>query len=273
MAITPTQRLSDDLQVLGSIVDSVDGVTMKRFQASDLHIETKPDLTPVTDADKSAEELIRQMLGRYRARDAVYGEEQGQSDSGFSGRRWIIDPIDGTKNFVRGVPVWATLVGLEEDGEIVLGMVSAPALGRRWWAARGLGAYTGKSWANARQIHCSRVARIEDASLSYSSLGGWQERGQLRGFLRLAQSAWRTRAFGDFWSYMLVAEGSVDLAAEPELELYDMAALVPIVTEAGGMFTSLDGAPGPYGDSALASNGLLHDAAREIIESVSDVEP
>ncbi|MBM7825873.1 histidinol-phosphatase [Arcanobacterium pluranimalium] len=261
-------RHSDDLQVIAGIIDRVDQFTLKRFRATDLRVDTKPDFTPVTDADRGAEQIIRDLLAQFRSRDAVFGEEQGQK--GFSNRRWIIDPIDGTKNFVRGVPVWATLVALEEDGEIVLGMVSAPALNRRWWAAKGLGAYTGKSWTSAKQIHVSQVNRIDDASLSYSSLDGWQDRGQLRGFLRLAQASWRTRAYGDFWSYMLVAEGAVDIATEPSLELYDMAALVPILTEAGGTFTDLDGNAGPWGKSALATNGLLHQEALDILQSVSD---
>ncbi|MFY9262680.1 MAG: histidinol-phosphatase [Actinomycetaceae bacterium] len=262
-------RISDDLQVAAGIIDQVDQFTLARFQANDLQVETKPDMTPVSDADKGAEKIIREKLRQYRSRDAIFGEEQGQT-AGLSGRRWIIDPIDGTKNFVRGVPVWATLLALEEDGEIVLGIVSAPALGRRWWAGKGLGAHTGKSWANSKQIHVSQVKEIEDASLSYSSLDGWADRKQLRAFLNLMQKSWRTRAYGDFWSYMLVAEGAVDMAAEPELELYDMAAIVPIVTEAGGRFTSLDGEDGPWGGHAIASNGLLHDAALEILGSVHD---
>lgn len=261
-------RISDDLQVAAGIVDQVDHFTLSRFRAADLHVETKPDCTPVTDADRGAEHIIREKLGQYRSRDAIFGEEEGSS--GLSGRRWIIDPIDGTKNFVRGVPVWATLLALEEDGEIVLGIVSAPALNRRWWAGKGLGAYTGKSWSSAKQIHVSAVDSIADSSLSYSSLGGWAERGQMRAFLQLSQAAWRTRAYGDFWSYMLVAEGAVDIACEPELELYDMAALVPIVTEAGGRFTSLAGEDGPWGGHAIATNGLLHDDALAILDSIRD---
>lgn len=262
-------RLSDDLQVLSGILDKVDTFTMQRFLSTDLQVETKPDLTPVTDADRQAEQIIRQTLSHYRSRDAVFGEEGGES-SGPSGRRWIIDPIDGTKNFVRGVPVWATLVGLEEDGEIVLGMVSAPALQRRWWAIKGQGAYTGRNFRNARKLQVSQISQIEDASFSYASLNGWQERGQLRAMLRLCQTVWRTRGYGDFWSYMLLAEGAVDIAAEPKLALYDMAALVPIVTEAGGTFTDLSGHSGPWGGNALASNGLLHQQAQEILNSVHD---
>ena len=148
---------------------------------------------------------------------------------------------------MRGVPVWATLIGLIEDGQCVVGLVSAPALGRRWWAVSGGGAWTGRSLSSARRLSVSGVDDLTRASMSYSSLSGWAQTKRLRGMLGLMQSCWRTRAYGDFWSYMLVAEGAVDLAAEPELELYDMAALVPVVTEAGGRFTSLDGEPGPSG--------------------------
>jgi histidinol-phosphatase len=220
-------------------------------------VETKPDLTPVTDADKAAEEAIRGQLSRARPRDAVLGEEFGSS--GHGSRRWIIDPIDGTKNFVRGVPVWATLIALIDEGKPVVGLVSAPALGKRWWAAAGTGAYTGRSLSSATRLHVSDVGQLEDASLSYSSLTGWQERGNLTEFLGLTESVWRTRAYGDFWSYCLVAEGAVDIACEPELNLYDMAALVPIVTEAGGRFSSLEGEDGPFGGNALATNGVLHE--------------
>jgi histidinol-phosphatase len=241
---------------------------MARFKALDLHVMTKPDLTPVTDADQAVEEGIRRTLSRARPRDAVYGEEQGTT--GHSQRCWVVDPIDGTKNFVRGVPVWATLIGLMVEGEVVVGVVSAPQLNRRWWAMRDGGAWTGKSLLRATQCQVSDVSRIEDASLSYSSLGGWEERGRLEDFLALARRCWRTRAYGDFWSYMLVAEGAVDLAVEPELELYDMAALDVIVREAGGIFTSLDGEPGPMGGNVLASNGKLHDQALAFLGSVDE---
>ncbi len=262
---------ADDLQVALGIADRVDTITLERFRAADLRVQTKPDMTPVTDADRAAERHIRDLLRQFRSRDGVIGEEE-DSVEGLSGRRWIIDPIDGTKNYVRGVPVWATLIALEDEGEIVLGIVSAPALKQRWYAAKDLGAFAGRSTAAARRIHVSQVGRISDASLSYSSLSGWSERNQLRGFLRLAQNSWRTRAYGDFWSYMLVAEGAVDIATEPELNLYDMAALVPIVTEAGGRFTALDGEEGPWGGNAIATNGFLHDEALGILNSVSDID-
>src|SRR3954469_12520556 len=255
----PASSYNDDLRLAHVLADSVDSQTMSRFKALDLRIETKPDLTPVTDADKSAEEAIRGQLSRSRPRDAVLGEEFGST--GHGSRRWIIDPIDGTKNFVRGVPVWATLIALVDEGEPVVGVVSAPALGKRWWAAKGTGAYTGRSLAAATRLQVSAVDRLEDASMSYSSLGGWKERGNLDDFLDLTESVWRTRAFGDFWSYCLVAEGAVDIACEPEVSLWDLAPLDVIVREAGGRFTDLNGDPGPAGGHALASNQKLHDAA------------
>ncbi|MDQ0709342.1 MULTISPECIES: histidinol-phosphatase [Arthrobacter] len=251
-----SQNYTDDLRLAHVMADQVDAQTMARFKAQDLKVETKPDLTPVSDADRSAEEYIRAQLSRARPRDSVIGEEFGTT--GHSSRRWVIDPIDGTKNFVRGVPVWATLIALIEDDQVVVGVVSAPALGRRWWASKGHGAYTGRSLASATRLKVSDVHRLEDASLSYSSLGGWKELGLRDEFLDLHDTVWRTRAYGDFWSYCLLAEGAVDLACEPELNLYDMAALVPIVTEAGGRFTSLDGQDGPFGGNAVASNGILH---------------
>ncbi len=263
-------RYDDDLRLAHVIADQVDAVTMSRFKAQDLRVETKPDDTPVTDADRQAEEIVRAQLGRTRPRDAVAGEEL--PDTGHGPRQWVIDPIDGTKNFVRGVPVWATLIGLIDNGEVVLGIVSAPALGRRWWAAVGSGAWTGRSLSQATRLHVSGVADLEDASLSYSSLSGWEEHGRLDGFLDLTRTVWRTRAYGDFWSYVLVAEGAVDIACEPELALHDMAALVPIVTEAGGRFTSVHGVPGPFGGSALATNGLLHDQVRAFLDPFDDAD-
>ncbi|WP_350258679.1 histidinol-phosphatase [Scrofimicrobium sp. R131] len=252
------RKYLDDLRLAHYLADLADDLTMKRFGAVDLQVEAKPDLTLVSDADRAVEDMIRNHLATSRSRDAVVGEERGATGS--SRRQWIIDPIDGTHNFVRGVPVWATLIALVEDGDVVVGLVSAPALHRRWWAATGLGAHTGTSLQRCRQIHVSKVRHLDEAFLSYSSLDGWLEADRGREFLRLQSSCWRTRAFGDFWSYMLVAEGAVDLACEPELALYDMAALVPIVREAGGRFTSLEGEEGPWGANGLATNGHLHEA-------------
>ncbi len=249
----------DDLRLAHILADNADSITTSRFKALDLVVTAKPDLTPVTDADTAVEDAIRRTLGNARPRDAVHGEER--EDTGWGPRRWVIDPIDGTANFLRGVPVWATLIGLMEGDEVVAGVVSAPALGRRWWAAKGGGAYTGKSLLQGTPCRVSQVSRVEDASLSYSSVHGWVESGRGQQFVDLMRGVWRTRAYGDFWSYMLVAEGAVDLATEPELALHDMAALDIIVREAGGRFTSIDGADGPVGPGALASNGILHDAA------------
>jgi histidinol-phosphatase len=259
---------TDDLRLAHLLADDADSISSDRFKALDLHVMTKPDLTPVSDADQAVEESIRRTLSRTRSRDAITGEETGSTGS--SSRRWIVDPIDGTKNYVRGVPVWATLIALAVEDEVVMSVVSAPQLGRRWWAAEGQGSWTGKSLMKATRNTVSDVRRLEDASFAYSDLSGWEERGRLQETLALMRRVWRTRAYGDFWSYMLLAEGAVDLAAEPELALYDMAALVPIVTEAGGTFTSLDGAPGPWGGNALASNSHLHEAALSFLGSLPD---
>jgi histidinol-phosphatase len=254
----PARRgLTDDLRLAHLLADDADSITMSRFKALDLHVTAKPDLSPVSDADTAVEEAIRRTLGRARPRDAVQGEEM--PDTGWGPRRWVVDPIDGTKNFVRGVPVWATLISLIVNDQVVVGVVSAPALGRRWWASLGGGAYAGKSLMSASACHVSDVSRIEDASLSYAEVGEWVDSGQGQQFVDLMRSCWRTRAYGDFWSYMLLAEGGVDLACEPELALWDMAACSVVVSEAGGAFTDLEGRPGPHGAGGYASNGRLHD--------------
>jgi histidinol-phosphatase len=259
---------TDDLRLAHILADDADSITMDRYKSLDLHVTTKPDLTPVSESDSKVENVIRKTLSRARPRDAVIGEEEGRS--GWGARRWVIDPIDGTKNYIRGVPVWATLIGLMVEDQVVAGVVSAPALGRRWWASYGDGAWTGRALMSAQPCRVSDVATLADASLSYASLHGWDKAGKLDAFTDLMGSVWRTRAYGDFWSYMLVAEGAVDIAAEPELQLYDMAALAVIVTEAGGEFTSLSGKPGPNGSNALATNGRLHE---EVLARLGDSEP
>jgi histidinol-phosphatase len=251
------ESYDDDLRFAHVLADAADDITTKRFRALDLRVETKPDLTPVSDADRAAEDSLRNILRRSRPRDAVIGEETGQTGRG--PRRWVIDPIDGTKNYVRGVQVWATLIGLMDGDEVVVGVVSAPALGRRWWAGVGGGAWTGRSLAKASRCQVSAITKLSDASFSYSGIGGWAEKGRLDGFLSLSQSVWRTRGFGDFWSHMLVAEGAVDASAEPEVSLWDLAALQVIVQEAGGKFTSLEGIATPEGGSVVCTNGHLHD--------------
>jgi len=257
VAWATVQSYNDDLRLAHVMADAADDLTMRRFKAVDLKVETKPDLTPVSDADRAVEEAIRGTLRRARPRDAVVGEEFGKT--GWGARSWIIDPIDGTKNYVRGVPVWATLIALMEYGKVVVGLVSAPALGRRWWAAADGGAWTGKSLTKATRMHVSSVSSLEDASFSYSSFGGWEKAGKLDNFLDLSRTCWRTRAYGDFWSHMMVAEGSVDISAEPELSPWDMAALTVIVEEAGGVWTDVAGVKGLEGGSLVCTNGLLHD--------------
>jgi histidinol-phosphatase len=250
---------ADDLALAHFLADTADAISMARFRALDLRVESKPDLTPVSDADTAVEKAIRGTLARARPRDGVLGEEYGMSAPTRGSRHWVIDPIDGTKNFVRGVPIWGTLIALM-DGDIpVAGLVSAPALGRRWWGALGHGAYAGRHQRAATRIQVSKVNRLADASFCYSSLTGWAESGRLEPMLDIILQVWRSRAYGDFYGYMLLAEGALDAMVEPELSLWDVAALIPIVTEAGGTFTDLDGRAGPGGGSAIATNGLLHD--------------
>jgi histidinol-phosphatase len=248
--------VADDVTLALQLADHADALTLDRFGALDLRIETKPDLTPVTDADRSAEELLRGLLETNRPADAILGEEYGGT-AVFEGRQWVLDPIDGTKNFVRGVPVWSTLIALLQDGVPVVGVVSAPAMGRRWWAGTGEGAYTSFG-GHTRAISVSGVDDLGAASLSFSDLTtGWGDRRSQ--FLDLTDAVWRVRGYGDFWSYCLVAEGAVDIAVEPEAKLWDLAPLDVLVREAGGSFTSVDGSPGPHGGSAVATNGRLHE--------------
>ena len=247
--------VANDLALALELADGADALTMDRFGALDLRIDTKPDLTPVTDADRGTEEQLRSLLTEQRSDDSIFGEELGGTPA-FTGRQWVLDPIDGTKNFVRGVPVWSTLIALLVDGTPVVGIVSAPALGRRWWASDGEGAYTSFRGAE-RRISVSGVDDLDSASLSFSDLTtGWDA---LRPrFIELTDAVWRVRAYGDFWSYCLVAEGAVDIATEPEAKPWDLAPLDILVREAGGAFTNFHGQAGPHGGSAVATNGLLH---------------
>ncbi len=256
-------RFAEDLRLAHALADGVDSMALERFRAQDLTISTKADQTPVTDVDRTIEDALRSTLSRVRPRDAVLGEEYGES--GHGSRRWVIDPIDGTKNFVRGVPVWAVLIALMDGDDVVVGLVAAPGLQRRWWACKDGGAWTGRSLSAASRCEVSSVDSMPDAFLSYSSLGGWAERYRLENFLHLTRSVGRTRAYGDFWSYMLLAQGAVDIACEPEVSLWDLAAPSVIVTEAGGRFTDLSGVDGPAGGSAVATNGTLHDGVLELL--------
>ena len=285
-------QILDDLALAHALADLADAITLDRYQAQDLVITTKPDNTPVTDADRAVETAIREALATHRTSDGLVGEEFG-SDKGGSGRYWVIDPIDGTKNFMRGVPTWATLIALVQvdaagTEEVVVGIASAPALARRWAAAKGHGATvrfntgnveyeigdtSGDDFAysdtesnfqtlalapNEKKISVSKVSTLADASISYSDFVGWGDR--LEPFQKMLANAWRTRGIGDFWSHMLVAEGAVDVAIEPSLALWDMAALDIIVREAGGSFTNTAGQSGPFGGSGVSTNGVLHNA-------------
>ncbi|CAN2165843.1 Inositol monophosphatase-like [Candidatus Nanopelagicaceae bacterium] len=283
-------QILDDLALAHALADLADAITLDRYQAQDLVIATKPDNTPVTDADRAVETAIREALATHRTSDGLVGEEFG-SDKGSSGRYWVFDPIDGTKNFMRGVPTWATLIALVQvdaagNEEVVVGIASAPALARRWAAAKGHGATvrfnagnaeyeigdtSGDDFAysdtdsnfqtlalapNEKKISVSKVSTLADASISYSDFVGWGDR--IEPFQKMLAGAWRTRGIGDFWSHMLVAEGAVDVAIEPSLALWDMAALDIIVREAGGSFSNTAGQSGPFGGSGVSTNGVLH---------------
>ena len=261
-------RYADDLALALRLADAADAISLPRFGASDLQVDAKPDLTPVSDADLAVEAALRAILAEHRPGDAVLGEEFGDVGGvAGEGRKWVIDPIDGTKNFVRGVPVWATLIALL-DGDIVVGVVSAPALARRWWACDGGGAFTRFADTPVRPCRVSAVAELSDASLTYSEFAEWRDQGRGDQFGQLLDQCWRTRGYGDFLPYMLVAEGAADIAAEPELSLWDLAALVPVVREAGGRFTGVDGEPvTPATVSALATNGVLHDRVVDLLST------
>jgi histidinol-phosphatase len=241
-----------DLVFALELADMADALTLPRFRAADLVVESKLDLSPVTEVDRAVESALRRRIAQARPADGVVGEEFGEEGGGDA--RWIIDPIDGTKNYVRGIPVFATLIALERDGELVAGVASAPALGRRWAAGRHQGAF-----ADGRPIRVSRIARLEDAQLCFPGALGFERIGRGEQFLGLARRCWRSRGFGDFWQHVLVAEGSADVAVEPQVSLWDLAPLQLIVEEAGGKFTDLTGVVTAAGGSAVSTNGHLHD--------------
>ena len=256
-----SEQYAEDLALAHVLADIADSIALERYQALDLVITTKPDNTPVTDADRAVETAIRQALATHRPEDGLLGEEFGSDITGAQ-RYWIIDPIDGTKNFMRGVPTWACLIALVEvadDGnqEVVVGIASAPALSRRWFASKSQGAFVTFN-GSTKKISVSRVASLSDASIAYSDFIGFGDR--LGPFQKMLALAWRTRGMGDFWSHMLVAEGAVDVAIEPTLAVWDMAALDIIVREAGGTFTNVSGKSGPFGGSGVSTNGILHNA-------------
>jgi histidinol-phosphatase len=241
---------ADDLRFAHELADAADAITLARFRSLDLRVERKPDLTPVSDADRAAEYAVRDLVEHRRAGEAILGEELGDGGGdATAAARWIVDPIDGTRNFVRGIPVWATLIALERDGETEVAVVSAPALGHRWWAVRGGGA-----WSDGTRVRVSSIRRLEDAVTSTTSTAA-----MAAGWSIVAARAWADRGFGDFWQYCLLAEGAVDVATDAELELWDYAAVRLLVEEAGGRCSTFAGAAPAVRMSFLATNGLLHD--------------
>jgi histidinol-phosphatase len=246
-----------DLTFALELADLADDITLPAFRSADFAVETKADLTPVTEVDRAVERSLRERIEQDRPGEVVVGEEYGSAEGKV---RWIVDPIDGTKNFVRGIPVWGTLIALEREGEVVAGVASAPALGRRWWAARGHGAF-----ADGTPIHVSKVDVVSEAQLCFGGINGWRRAARLEAFLDLASRCKRTRGFGDFWMHMLVAEGAADVAVEPAVALWDLAAIKIMVEEAGGRFTNLQGEARADGGSAVSTNGLLHDEVIEIL--------
>ena len=262
--------LQDDLALARVAVANADLVSLARFRAQDLVVTTKPDRTPVTDADHAVESIIRSTISASRPKDDIFGEEMGTDSKTLGakpGRQWIIDPIDGTAGFLRGLPIWGTLVALAIDGVPVVGAISAPALGKRWFGATDLGAWSTNAGSREETpLQVSTVAALSDATLSYNSIPQWVADRRQEALLELTSRAWRTRALGDFWPYMLVAEGSLDMAGEPDLQPYDMAAIQPIIEGAGGRFSSLDGESSIWTGSALATNGVLHDEVLSIVQ-------
>ena len=251
-------NLTAELEFALALADIADEVTLAGFRSRDLEVTTKPDMTPVSEADRDVERTLRARITDDRPDHAIVGEEFGSSGAGEW--TWIIDPIDSTKNYVRGIPVFATLIALTRAGRAEVGVATAPAMNRRWWASRGNGAFM-----NGDPIHVSAVGQLSDAQLSINSLLDFDKHGVGEGGRRLSEHCWRTRGFGDFWSHVLVAEGGVDVAAEPVVAAWDLAALQVIVEEAGGRFTDFGGTATYDGGSAISTNGLLHDDVLELL--------
>jgi histidinol-phosphatase len=258
---------SADLELALRLADAADGQSLPRFDAPDLEVSRKADRTHVTDADLATERAIRDVLRIERQDDGILGEEYGSQ--GDARRQWIIDPIDGTANFLRGVPLWGTMIALAVDGVPQVGVVSMPALGRRWWASAGQGSWTATD-AGPRRLAVSAVDSLDDASVSFQSIAQWSDAGRLPELLAVADRVWRDRAYGDVFSYMLLAEGRIDMVAEFDVKEYDIAAAVPIVREAGGRMTAFDGAETLSSLSALATNGILHDPFLSLFRDAHD---
>jgi histidinol-phosphatase len=253
--------MNQDLELALELAEIADEISLARFKNQDFKVETKPDSTPVTESDRAVEKAIKHKLSQARPTDSIIGEEFGTEGVNLHGpgsRTWIIDPIDGTANYMRQVPIWATLIALSIDGKPTVSVVSAPALGRRWWACPEDGSWTREIDGTTRKLAVSKISDLEHASMSYVSLKLWEQLGKTDQLMNIVRKVWRTRAFGDFWSYMLLAEGAIDFTCEHGLEIYDWAALVPIVEQAGGRITSYHQELNPKSSAVLASNGLLH---------------
>jgi histidinol-phosphatase len=254
--------MNPDLRLALELADAADAISLQHFQSATLAVRTKIDMSPVSEADEAVERVLRERLGADRPDDGIVGEEFGSSGSGSGARRWILDPIDATANYVRGIPVYGTLIALVENDmendRPIVGVISAPALSRRWWASRGDGAF-----CNGRAMRVSRIGDVEGAHIAYASVEDWDKYGRTEAFLALMRRCTRARGFGDFWMHMLVAEGAIEIAVEPEVAPWDVAAVQIIVEEAGGRFTDLRGNARFDGGNALSTNGLLHDAVLE----------
>ena len=263
--------LSADLALALRLADAADAASMSRFDAADLEVGLKADASHVTEADLATEKAIRAILESERPEDGVFGEEFGIT--GDSSRQWIIDPIDGTANYLKGIPMWTVLIALSIDGVPRVGVASQPALGRRWWAASGLGAWTNTPDGGERRLEVSTISDIAESSASFQSIRQWDEVGRTDELLRLSRAVWRDRGYGDTWPYMLLAEGRLEFVAEFGVKEYDVAALVPIITEAGGTFTSFDGDDTIADRSSLATNGILHQSFLDLLHSPHTVPP
>jgi histidinol-phosphatase len=251
--------LSEDLRIALDVADAIDVFTLRAFEARDFSVDWKSNATEVTEIDRTAESMIVERLVSARPHHGAFGEEHGLAGHPGSAWRWVVDPIDGTSGFVRGIPVWATLIALTHDGEPLLGVVSAPALGFRWWGGRGLGAH-GSARGHRRELAVSNVADLSEAQVSVTHNQGWDDLGRTASLVSLQQRARRSRGMGDFWQHMLVAEGAMDVAVDAiGVAPYDLAALKPIVEAAGGRFTDRHGESTHLHDSAISTNGALHD--------------
>ncbi|MFK8023173.1 MAG: inositol monophosphatase family protein [Ilumatobacter sp.] len=251
--------LTAELELAQRVADAADAFTLPHFDARDFSVDWKQNATEVTEIDRGAERLIVDELVSARPQHGVFGEEHGLAGDGDSPWRWMIDPIDGTSGFVRGIPVWATLIALVHDESPALGVVSAPALGFRWWGGIELGAHVSARGVE-REMTVSTVDAIAEAQVSITHNSGWDELGLTGALVGLQQQARRSRGMGDFWQHMLVAEGSMDVAVDAiGVAPYDLAAIQPIVEAAGGTFTDRWGAATHLHDSAVSSNGILHD--------------